>query len=408
MQTLRNKSVFFETYGCTFNFADTEKIKEIAAANGCLIAQSPEDADAVVINTCTVVSQTERAMIRAINDYADKEVYVTGCMPVVQREKLLALRPDIHLIMPDEIYENSERVGAVAFGSTGIVQVGTGCLGACAYCITRFARGRLRSFGKERIIAEIERQVAGGVTEIQLTGQDVSAWGADIGSNLGELLTAVNEVDGNFAVRVGMMNPATVMPHVAEIAEAFTLEKIYAFIHLPVQSGSDRVLETMNRGYTRRQFIDVVGEFRRRIPDARISTDFIVGYPTETEEDFNETLSLIEEVKPTKVNITRFSLREGTPAAKYYDMPDWIKKNRSRKLTDAANAIYDANNAAMIGRTVHAAVTEKKTEGRMAGTVVARDRFYNNIVVKEDLPLGKKLDLRIVDHHRHYLIAETL
>ncbi len=404
MHTLRNKSVYFETYGCTFNFADTEKIKEIAAANGCIIAEKPEDADAVVINTCTVVSQTERAMIRAINDYAGKEVYVTGCMPVVQREKLLELRPDIHLIMPDEIYENSERVGAVAFGNTGIVQIGTGCLGACAYCITRFARGRLRSFGKERIIAEVERQVAAGVSEIQLTGQDVSAWGADIGKNLGELLTAINDVDGDFAVRVGMMNPATVMPHISEIAEGFTLEKIYAFIHLPVQAGSNHVLETMNRGYTREQFVEIVAAFRGLIPDARISTDFIVGYPTETEEDFKETISLIEEVRPTKVNITRFSLREGTPAAAYYDMPDWIKKNRSRSLTIAANKIYDENNAGMIGRVVHAAVTEKK----MAGTVVARDRYYNNIVVKQDLPLGKKLDLRIVDHHRHYLIAETL
>ncbi|MBN2733368.1 MAG: tRNA (N(6)-L-threonylcarbamoyladenosine(37)-C(2))-methylthiotransferase [Methanomicrobiaceae archaeon] len=403
MHTLKSKKVHFETYGCTFNFADTEKLKEIAISQGCTVAE-PKDCEAVVINTCTVVSQTERAMIKAINEYHDKEVYVTGCMPVVQRDLLESVRPDIRIILPDEIYKCTSRIGAVTDKNTGIVQMGTGCLGKCAYCITRYARGHLKSFKSEEIIAETKRLIDEGATEIQLTGQDVSAWGYDINTNLAALLYDLNEIEGDFAVRVGMMNPATVIPILKDLVPAFNLEKIYSFVHLPVQSGSDNVLKTMQRGYTASEYVEVVDAFKEQIHNVRISTDFIVGYPTETEEDFEETLKLLNITKPTKVNITRFSVRTGTPAERFRDMPDWIKKNRSRALTIAANRIYDENNEKLTGKTLAVSVTEQKKKG----TVIARDKSYNIIVIKKDIPLGTKLKVRITSHKRHYLIAETV
>lgn len=403
MHTLKNKKVCFETYGCTFNFADTEKLKEIALSAGCITADA-DDCDAVVINTCTVVSQTERAMIKAIREYDDREVYVTGCMPVVQKELLLSVRPDIHIILPEEIYRCSERAGAIVDKRTGILQMGTGCLGRCAYCITRHARGRLKSFDRSLILKEAERLINCGASELQLTGQDVSAWGYDKGEDLSVLLHDLNEIEGNFAVRVGMMNPATVIPILDRLVPAFNLEKIYSFVHMPVQSGSDNVLMTMQRGYTASQFVKVVDEFRKQIPDVRISTDFIVGYPTETENDFERTIELLNRTKPTKVNITRFSVRENTPAAAYKDMPDWIKKNRSRALTIAANEIYDENNEKMIGKKISAAVTEQKK----SGTVIARDKSYNNIIIKEDIPIGTMLDAVVISHKRHYLIAQRV
>ncbi|MBP2134128.1 MiaB-like tRNA modifying enzyme [Methanomicrobium sp. W14] len=403
MQTLKNKKVYFETYGCTFNFADTEKLKEIAVRQGCTVS-GPEDAEAVVINTCTVVSQTERAMIRAINEFPDREIYVTGCMPVVQKETLLSVRPDIHIILPEDIYKQNRHAGGMVDKNTGVVQVGTGCLGNCAYCITRHARGRMKSFSSENIVEETKRLVGKGATEIQLTGQDLSAWGKDIGSDLSELLYLLNEIKGDFAVRVGMMNPATVIPILEKLVPAFKLKKIYSFAHLPVQAGSDKVLKTMQRGYTQSEYRKVVDEFKRQVPGIRISTDFIIGYPTETEEDFEESVKLLNDTKPTKVNITRFSVRENTPAALYKDMPDWIKKNRSRKLTIAANSIYDENNEKMIGKVLPVAVTEKKKKG----SVISRDKSYNNIVIKEDIPLGTKLDVVIKSHRTHYLIAERV
>ncbi|WOF17231.1 tRNA (N(6)-L-threonylcarbamoyladenosine(37)-C(2))-methylthiotransferase [Methanoplanus sp. FWC-SCC4] len=401
MDTLKNKKVHFETYGCTFNFADTEKLKEIATANGCEIVTA-EEADAVCINSCTVVAQTQRAMLRAVNDYQGKEVYITGCMPVVQADELRDARPDIHIILPEDIYLHTERVGAITDEGVGVVQIGTGCLGGCAYCITRLARGRLRSFSEKSIINETKRLVSEGASEIQLTGQDVSAYGRDKGTDLSRLLHLMNEIEGDFAVRVGMMNPATVLPILKRLVPAFSLEKVFSFVHLPVQSGSDHVLSTMNRGYKGSDFVKIVDTFRTEIPDVRISTDFIVGYPTETDKEFEETLDILNITKPTKVNITRFSVREGTAAAEYKDFPDWVKKERSREMTIAANKIYDENNEKMIGRVIPVAVTEEKK----AGSVIARDKSYNNIVIKESLPIGMKLDVKIVSHNRHYLIGE--
>jgi len=403
MHTLKNKKIHLETYGCTFNFADTEKISRLALKNGCTIVP-PGRAEAVIINTCTVVAQTERAMLRAIADYPDKEMYVTGCMPVVQEDLIYNIRPDARLILPEELYSCSDTIGALVDGATGVVQTARGCVNRCAYCITRNARGPLRSFPEDKIKREIERLVSLGAVEIQLTGQDLSAYGMDSGTSLAELLTGIGSMEGEFFVRVGMMNPSTVIPQLDELIDAFSGDKIFSFAHLPVQSGSDKVLSGMKRGYTSGDFRDIVSAFRRKDPDVRISTDFIVGYPTETEEDFLQTLSLFEGTRPTKVNITRFSVRDGTDAASLKDIPDWIKKERSRTLTIAANRLYDSVNETFIGKDADVIVTERKR----AGSSIARDKSYNNIVIKEELETGTRCRVRIVSHRRHYLIGEMI
>lgn len=403
MHTLKNKKIHLETYGCTFNFADTEKISRLALENGCTIVP-PGRAEAVIINTCTVVAQTERAMVRAITKYPDKEMYITGCMPLVQKDIIYNIRPDARLILPEELYICSNTIGALVDGATGIVQTARGCVNRCAYCITRNARGPLRSFPEDMIKREIERLVSLGAIEIQLTGQDLSAYGMDSGTSLADLLNSINSMEGEFMVRVGMMNPSTAIPQVEELTDAFSGNKIFSFAHLPVQSGSDRVLSDMKREYTSGDFRDIVSAFRRKDPGVRISTDFIVGYPTETEEDFLQTLSLFEETRPTKVNITRFSVRDGTNAASLKDIPDRIKKERSRNLTIAANLLYDSVNEGFIGRNMDVVITERKR----AGSSIARDKSYNNIVIKEELDPGTRCRVRIVSHMRHYLIGERL
>jgi MiaB/RimO family radical SAM methylthiotransferase len=250
----------------------------------------------------------------------------------------------------------------------------------------------------------VERLAAAGAYEIQLTGQDVSAWGMDIGQDLADLLEQIAGAQGDFRLRVGMMNPATAGRIIDRLAPAFAHEKIFGFVHLPVQSGSDAVLSSMNRGYTASVFEEVVAAFRAEIPDVRVSTDIIAGFPTEGCREFDETLEMIGRVRPTKVNITRFSVREGTPAARYHDLPDWVKKERSRALTRLTERIYDEENLRWCGRDLPVLVTEQKKDG----TVIARDATYQNIVIPEEIPLGTRLRVTVTGHRRHYLVAEPL
>jgi threonylcarbamoyladenosine tRNA methylthiotransferase CDKAL1 len=402
MDVLKNRTIYVESYGCTYNHCDTQKLIAIAEAQGCRQVAA-HDAEVFVINTCTVVAKTERQMLRRMEAFRDREVVVCGCMPVVQQEKIREVC-DAYIILPEELQRRSGRAGGMVAPGTGAVQVGPGCLGSCAYCITRCARGRLQSFPEEAILAEIERLVAEGAHEIQLTGQDVSAYGLDGTTNLAELLHRIGEIPGDFRVRVGMMNPATARRITDDLVEAFLQEKVFGFVHLPVQSGSDRVLAAMRRGYAAADFVRLVEAFRERLPGVRISTDLIVGYPTETDAEFNQTLDLLNATRPTKVNITRFSPRPGTMAAEFGDMPEWIKKERSRALTRAANAVLDDHNRTFIGNELEVLVTEQKR----AGSVVARDRFYNNIIVREALPLGTRVRVAVTGHRRHYLVAECV
>ena len=403
IQHLSGRTIHVESYGCTYNHADTQKIIEIAESQGC--RQVPADeADTIIINTCTVVASTERAMLRRLETFAGRDLIVTGCMAKVQPDLICTVsRP--RLILPEELRLHSSRIAGMIAPAIGAVQVGCGCLGHCSYCITKCARGGLRSNSADQICEEVERLSLGGGCEIQLTGQDVSAYGRDTGTNLAELLGAIDEIPGEFSVRVGMMNPATILPILEDLVEAFSASKrTFRFIHIPVQSGSDRVLAAMRRGYCVDDFTAIIDAFRRRIPEMRVSTDFITGFPTETEEDFSLSLDLLRRIKLTKVNITRFSSRPGTEAASLPDMPDRIKKERSRALTRAANALSDAMHTNMIGQILPVKVTEE----RIRGTVVARDAFYHQIVIKERLPLRTPCTVEITDHSRHYLFGRRV
>ncbi len=403
MHELVNRRFHIESYGCTYNHADTQKLIAIATRQGC-VQVPPDEAEVVIINSCTVVAATERTMLRRLKAFEDKEVIITGCMPVVQKERIVEAFPCARILMPDEIYAAYPWKGMMLSPAVGVMQVGPGCMGACTYCITRFARGRMKSIPVETIVKEIESLALAGAAEVQLTGQDLSAYGMDCGTDLAELLEAIDACDADVLVRVGMMNPATVLPILDRLVRAFRSEKIFSFAHLPVQAGSDRVLQDMNRGYTAAEYCRVVDAFRRTIPDIRISTDFIVGFPTETDADFEDTLSLLRATCPTKVNITRFSVREGTPAAGFRDLPDHVKKDRSRALTAAAAAISDRHNEGLIGEEFDVVVTEQKK----GGSVIARSPGYENIVIKEELPFGSKCRVKITGHHRHYLIGNPL
>lgn len=363
----------------------------------------PEEADAIIINTCTVIEATERKMLRRLALFADRDLYVTGCMPIVQMDRIRSVCTP-HVIHPDEIHERSGGVGTRGAGAIGVVQVASGCLGRCSYCLTRFARGRLVSAPREAILDAVRGLVASGTYEIQLTGQDVAAWGLDRGESLPGLLRDIAEIPGKFAVRPGMMNPAAVLGILEPLVDAWESEKIFRFLHLPVQSGSDAVLERMQRGYRAADVVRIVDTFRERFPDMMISSDFITGFPGETDEEFSRTLDLLRRAAFVKVNITRYSRRPGTPAAALKDLPERIRKDRSRMLLAEANRIYDAYNERWLGHVTPVVVTEKNAPGSTA----CRNPCYLNVVVNEDLLFGFSGQAMITGNRRHYVTAELV
>ena len=208
---LARKRVYIETYGCSYNFGDTANLVEVLNHYGSTCVKSPDEADAVIVNTCTVVGPTERRMLRRLSALREKPLYVTGCMPLVQREAILSVCNPV-IISPDAIREAYLRVRTVAPGGVGIVQIAQGCLGHCTYCITRRARGPLASFPKEEIREKVQAFVNSGAYEIQLTAQDVSAYGRDTRTDLPALLSTISDLTGNYCIRIGMMNPANPPP----------------------------------------------------------------------------------------------------------------------------------------------------------------------------------------------------
>jgi threonylcarbamoyladenosine tRNA methylthiotransferase CDKAL1 len=403
LDRLCNRSVFIETYGCRYNFGDTAKLAEILKHMGSTIVDEPEEADVVIINTCTVVGPTERRMLRRLSIFRDRDLFVTGCMPVVQREAVFAVcTPTI--IPPDLIHNLYRSIRTVEGGSVGIVQIAQGCVGKCSYCLTRFARGPLKSFSEDEILAQIRAFVKAGTTEIQITAQDVGAWGMDNSRTFPELLTAIGKVMGKHMIRIGMMNPATVKANTGALVEAYRSETIYKFLHLPVQSGSDAVLQRMGRDYTVAEFEEIVAAFRKRYPAITIATDVIVGFPGETEEDFSETIELIRRIRPHKVNVTRYSRRPYTCITTERDFPDHIKKDRSRILNAVAEEVYTSINTGCIGNVVPFMVTETLREG----SVLARSPVYTGIVLREALPVGLRGYAILKKDRKYFFIGERV
>jgi MiaB-like tRNA modifying enzyme len=415
-----NHLVYIHTAGCTYNHGDSNKLRDILAVHHISITTTQSDATAVIVNTCIVIAKTEREMLRLFQEITkqEKALYITGCMPAVQREEILQVCSPI-FIMPDEIRflhthlhthieTLSSRTDSDACQAVAIVQIAHGCLGTCRYCLTRYARGPLISVPVEQICSEVALAVSNGAVEIQLTAQDVSAYGIDRTghSELAFLLHAIAEVPGDFRVRVGMMNPKTLHPVAREVAAAFSHTKIFSFVHIPVQAGTDHLLAAMDRGYTVSTFLDIIHIFEQIIPEFLIGTDIIIGFPGESEDDIAALLSLIQTIKPYRLNVTRYSKRKGTPAYQEYDMPDRFKKNRSRKIVAAFHALRSECNQMLIGKDFKVFITEKNRKGG----VMARTDAYHAVVIPSpgSLLCGDRETVKIIGEKVHYLVGNAL
>jgi len=391
-------NIYIKTFGCTANKSDSLKIKQAFLNKGHRFTDNFDTADTVIVNTCTVTQTTQRKVIKYIKSISGKRVLVTGCMALAQPEVLKDIKCKI--INQNTLSQNIQMID----GITGIVGISNGCVGNCSYCIVKKARGNLISRSISDIMYEVKQLINQGAKEIQITSQDTAAFGIDKNEKLYELLNAITSIDADFMVRVGMMNPFTLIGILDEVIKSFKNPHIFKFLHLPVQSGSNRVLKDMNRNYKVEDFKYIVNKFKENFKELTLSTDFIVGYPTEEEKDFQDSLKLIDEIKPQKVNITQYSERRGTESSKLYDMPQRIKKQRSRIMTKKQTDICQRIFSKKIGEKTRILITEKGKNK----SVIGRDMCYNNIVVKSELNLGKWYDVKIIDSKTFYLVGELI
>jgi threonylcarbamoyladenosine tRNA methylthiotransferase CDKAL1 len=289
-----------------------------------------------------------------------------------------------------------------------LVPVSYGCLGACAYCCVVFARGRLRSYAVEEIAEKVRCDLTSGAREVWLTSQDMACYGRDVGKNLAVLLKAVCALPGDFRVRVGMMTPNFALDMLPELVEAFGDEKVFKFLHLPVQSGDDNVLKSMNRRYTVDEFKTIVKEFKAAYPEVTLATDVICGFPAETKEAFNNTLRLIYDVKSDVVNVSKFFSRPGTKAASITDgMVGQVEiKRRSGEMAKLAKALSLERNRRWKGWKGTVLIDEK---GKVPGSWVGRNFAYKPIAVKSIVDLlGKTLIVKVKESFGTYLVGEIV
>jgi len=333
--------IYLETYGCTANKSDETSIIGILKENNYKITEEIHNADLLVLVTCTVIGTTEQRMLSRLKVFkqTNKDIIVAGCMHNVRNKKLYKL-DNVYLLGTRDVKNILKLISKIADEKEihyitgkdeiklltskklenkkiGITQVSEGCVGRCSFCLTRLAKGQLYSYPQDKIIENIKKDLKSGCREIWLTSQDSGCYGLDISKGrylLPDLLKKILALEGKFKVRLGMVNPDHVLKMLDELIDIYRDEKMFKFLHLPLQSGSNKILKAMNRKYKTEDLLKIISAFRKVFPDITVATDVIVGFPGETDEDFKETVNLIKYLKPQILNISRYWAMRGTVA----------------------------------------------------------------------------------------------
>ncbi len=425
------RRVYVRSFGCPTNVADGEVMAGCLSEAGYDVVEEVEDAEVLIYNTCGVKTPTENRMIEILRRVPRrKRLIVTGCLPLINFERIKAEVRFDGVLGPapgSKIVEAVHRVGcgervialeknskpSLSLPKTlvnrvvGIVPINYGCLGSCSYCCVLFARGRLRSYRIDELVERVKRDLASGVKEVWLTSQDTACYGRDIAVNLADLLREVCGIEGEFFVRVGMMTPNYALEILDDLVQAYKDEKVFKFLHLPVQSGDDEVLRRMNRLYSVEDFRRIVNSFREEIPEITLATDVICGFPGESREAFERTVKLIEEVQPDIVNVSKFFPRPRTPAGKMKPLvhPREVRE-RSRRLAELSNRFSLERNREWMGWEGRILIDEV---GKKASSWVGRNFAYKPMAVKNsEFLLGKFLVIRVVRVLPTYLEAQIV
>ena len=423
--------VFIKNFGCSSNVADGEVLAGCLVEAGFKLAVSELEADVIIYNTCAVKGPTENRIIDVLKHAPkDKKIIVSGCLPKISYERLLKETHFDGVVGPAlgrEIVDVVKRVLAgenISNLSTikerpqlklptqksnpiiSIVPINYGCLGSCTYCCVVLARGHLRSASIKEVVERVRCDYHCGAKEFWITSQDTACYGRDLYTDLADLLVALVKVEGDFHIRVGMMTPNMVTEMQSRLITAFDNPKIFKFLHLPVQSGDDSVLQYMRRFYTAEEFKRTVNTFRNEFPELTLATDIIVGFPGETEEAFQSTLNLLEEVKPDIVNVSKFFARPKTIAARMKDglVDKEETKRRSTTVAELAKRLSAERNLRWVDWIGEILIDEK---GKLEGSWVGRNFAYKPIAVQsEDNLLGKTIIVKVSEALTTYLKGE--
>lgn len=425
----KTKRVYVKSFGCSANLADGETIAGCLSKAGFKLVDNPRNAEFLVYNTCGVKSPTENRIVDLLKKTPkDKLLVITGCLPLINFERLerevdfdgmTGPAPGLSIVKVLDRVSMGEKVISLENVSqsdlslpripvnpvVSVIPINSGCLGDCSYCCVHFARGKLRSSPVDEIIERMKRDLVFSVKEFWLTSQDTACYGKDIDSNLADLLKRVCEVEGDFFVRLGMMNLDNVLSMLDELVEAYKCDKIFKFLHLPVQSGDDNVLRLMNRHYTVDEFRYVIQVFRNEFPDLTLSTDIICGFPGETKEAFEKTKRLVNEIKPDIVNVSKFFSRPQTLAENLLPIAPKELNRRSKELAELSRHISFKKNKYWMGWKGTVLFDEIGKEGSLIG----RNLAYKPFVVKTNTSLlGKFVTARVVNVFPTYLKAKIL
>lgn len=418
-----------KSYGCSANLADSEIIIGCLNEAGFKQANSIMEADIVIYNTCAVKGPTENRVISALKKIPkNKKIIVSGCLPLINFNRLKreisfdgAIGPapgkkivnfvqrvinGEHVVELDNNFDSKPKLSLPKIKSNhliSIIPINYGCLGSCSYCCVVFARGKLRSYSIKEIKDRVKKDLKNGVKEFWLTSQDAGCYGEDLDTNIVELLESLTKIKRDFYLRIGMMNPNRVLPKLKPLITIFQNPKVFKFLHVPVQSGDNKILEKMQRFYTTQQFKNIIKTFRSSIPKITIATDVICGFPSESIQAFEKTLNLINDVKPDIVNISKFFARPKTKAKQMLSYSVDLKEinRRSKKTALLSKKISFERNKLWTNWSGEILIDEK---GKIPNSWIGRNYAYKPIVVKSSKSLlGRKIKIKIEKPFPTYL-----
>jgi MiaB-like tRNA modifying enzyme len=424
--------VYFKTHGCSTNFSETEVMKGLLKEAKFEIVDKPDQAQVIIINVCTVKGEITalRSIRQTIEDTPGMRYVVAGCLTSELIKGIREMSEDAGLINTSniksivEVVEEAINDNAIEVLSddgkdvkiclpkvrnnpvVGIVPILSGCSNSCAYCSVKLVKGELFSYPKDKIIEEVKKCLDDGCKEIWITSQDNAAYGLDKEcASLPELLSEILSINKEFMLRLGMMNPNNVRVILDDLINIYkNNKKMFKFLHIPVQSGNDEVLKSMNRNYKAADFKEVVARFRKDIPNLTLSTDIICGFPGETDEQFNDSLSLVKELRPDVLNISRFQARPGTAAAKMEQLDGGLIKNRSRILTEIFTNTASLNNERWLDWAGTVLIDEKGKDNTMVG----RNFAYKPVILEGSFKLGEILRVKVEKTTPHDLRAKKI
>ncbi|XP_044270432.1 threonylcarbamoyladenosine tRNA methylthiotransferase [Tribolium madens] len=429
------QKIYIKTWGCAHNSSDTEYMAGQLSAYGYKLTENKKEADLWLLNSCTVKNPAEDHFRNQIQEAKElgKCIVVAGCVPqgapkasFIQGLSIIGVQQIDRVVeVVEETLkgntvkllgtkkEHGKKVGGASLllpkvrrnPLIEIIAINTGCLNQCTYCKTKHARGELGSYPPEEIVERAKQAFEEGVVEIWLTSEDTGTYGRDIGTSLPELLWKLVEViPEGCRLRLGMTNPPYILEHLSEVAKIMNHPRVYSFLHVPVQSGSDQVLSDMKREYFRKDFEHVVDFLQSQIPGMTIATDIICGFPTETETDFEDTLSLCEKYKFPSLFINQFFPRPGTPAALLPRIPAQEVKGRTKRLTDLFYSYHPYDKK--VGEVQEVLVTEVSHDRKH---YVGHNKFYEQVLVpKDEKYMGKLVTVKIVTATKFSMTGEPL